>query len=66
MVGYITLGTNDLERAARFSDENAATVGNGVMIAFNGGIPTNVSKLYANALELGAIDEGHPHRSSVS
>lgn len=97
MIGYVTLGTNNLERAASFYDEllaeigakrvmtddrmlgwgtssngamfsvikpydgNSATVGNGVMIALNVETPDNVEKIYAKALALGAIDEGHPH-----
>lgn len=97
MIGYLTLGTNNLDRAAVFYDAllaeigakrvmtdermlgwgtspsetmfsviapfdgNAATIGNGVMIAFNVGTPENVEKLYAKALALGGADEGHPH-----
>lgn len=97
MIGYITLGTNDLDRAGRFYDtllaeigatrvmtdvrmlgwgtkpgrtmfsvikpfdENEATIGNGVMIAFNVETPEAVERVYAKALELGCIDEGHPH-----
>ena len=97
MIGYTTLGTNDLTRAGQFYDEllaevgarrvmtddrmlgwgttavapvfsviapydgNEATVGNGVMIALNVETPENVDKVYAKALLLGAIDEGHPH-----
>lgn len=94
MIGYITLGTNDLQRGAKFYDEllaglgakrfmdtdtfiawsagagqpgvaiskpadgNAATVGNGVMIALMAENPAQVDALYAKALELGATDEG--------
>lgn len=97
MIGYITLGTNDLERAGKFYDVllaeigakrvmtdermlgwgtspaetmfsviapfdgKLATIGNGVMIAFNVGTAKNVEKVYAKALALGAEDEGHPH-----
>lgn len=97
MIGYITLGTNNLERAAAFYDAllaeigakrvmtdermlgwgtspeetmfsviapfdgNEATIGNGVMIAFNVENPQNVETVYARALALGATDEGHPH-----
>ena len=97
MLGYITLGTNDLDRAGEFYDtllaevgarrtmtdvrmlgwgtdtsqtmfsvikpfdEKDATVGNGVMIAFNVGSAEAVDKVYARALELGAEDEGAPH-----
>ena len=97
MIGYITLGTNDLERAAGFYDallaelgasrtmtdermlgwgvnprdtmfsvitpfdEEAATVGNGVMIALDAKTPEAVEKFYKKALELGGTDEGGPH-----
>lgn len=97
MIGYITLGTNDLVRAGRFYDAllaelgarrvmtdermlgwsseagqpmfsviepydgELATVGNGVMIALDVANPQNVEKVYARALALGAVDEGHPH-----
>ena len=97
MIGYITLGTNDLVRAGQFYDEllaelgakrvmtdermlgwsrangetmfsvigpfdgEAATVGNGVMIALNVETPENVEKIYQKALSLGASDEGDPH-----
>ena len=96
MIGYITLGTNDLERAARFYDQllaelgasrfletetfiawsaapdapavsvtkpfdgNAATVGNGVMVALVMDSQTKVDALYKKAMELGATDEGAP------
>jgi predicted lactoylglutathione lyase len=96
MIGYVTLGTNDLERAARFYDEllaligagrfmetdqfvawgvgpdkpglsvtkpydgNAATVGNGVMVALIVESPEQVASLHAKALELGGSDEGGP------
>jgi catechol 2,3-dioxygenase-like lactoylglutathione lyase family enzyme len=94
MIGYVTLGTNDLDRAARFYDAllgeiggkrfmefdtfiawavdpklpgialtkpfdgNAATVGNGVMVALAMPNPEAVDRLYSKALELGATDEG--------
>ena len=97
MIGYITLGTNNLERAGKFYDtllaeigakrvmtdvrmlgwgtdpgktmfsvitpfdENEATIGNGVMIAFNVETQEAVERLYKKALELGCADEGHPH-----
>jgi len=96
MIGYVTLGTNDLERAARFYDAllgeigagrfmeeesfiawavapgqpglaaskpfdgNAASVGNGVMVALAVKTPEQVQKLHARALELGGADEGAP------
>ncbi|MCU0305320.1 MAG: VOC family protein [Thermoanaerobaculales bacterium] len=96
MIGYVTLGTNDLGRAAAFYDEllgligatrfmendrfiawavapdkpalsvttpfdgNAATVGNGVMVAIAVTRPEQVQALHAKALELGGADEGAP------
>ena len=96
MIGYVTLGTNDLERAAAFYDElfallgatrlmeddkfiawavkpgapgvaatkpfdgNAASVGNGTMVALNADSPAQVQALHAKALELGGTDEGAP------
>ncbi len=97
MIGYITLGTNDLEGAGAFYDtllaeigakrvmtdermlgwgtepgktmfsvitpfdEEEATVGNGVMIAFNVETPAAVEKVYQKAMDMGCVDEGHPH-----
>ena len=94
MIGYTTLGTNNLERSAKFYDAlfaeigaertmqdesfitwstgvdkpgfaitkpfngEAATVGNGVMIALALETPEQVDALYAKAIELGAQDEG--------
>ena len=96
MIGYVTLGTNDIERAARFYDQllselgakrfmdtetfiawlaspkgvalsvtkafdgNAATVGNGVMVALRMDSTEKVDALYRKAIELGAQDEGAP------
>jgi predicted lactoylglutathione lyase len=96
MIGYTTLGTNDIERAARFYDAllaelgakramemdgfiawasapgspmfcvtrpydgNAATVGNGVMVALAAASKAQVDQLHRKALELGAKDEGAP------
>jgi catechol 2,3-dioxygenase-like lactoylglutathione lyase family enzyme len=96
MIGYVTLGTNDFARAARFYDEllgllgakrmmdtetfiawavdpaapsvavgkpfdqNAATVGNGVMVALAVDSRDQVDALHAKALELGGADEGAP------
>ena len=42
-------------------DEEPATVGNGVMIAFDVETPDAVERVYNKALMLGATDEGHPH-----
>jgi len=94
MIGYITLGTNDMLKAAAFYDEllgamgakrmmetdtfiawatdsgfpalsvikpadgNAASVGNGTMVALACDKPETVDKLYNKAIELGAKDEG--------
>ena len=94
MLGYVTLGTNDLQRAAAFYDKicaefgvsrmmdfdtfiawgkpgggagiamskpfdgQAATVGNGVMAAFQAENPAQVDKVYKLAIELGAKCEG--------
>ncbi len=96
MIGYITLGTNDLDRAAGFYDsllevigakrtmeedgfiawgvtpeapglaatkpfnEEAATVGNGTMVALMVESAELVQQLHARALELGGADEGAP------
>lgn len=96
MIGYTTIGTNDLPRAAAFYDAlfavigakrimdfgrgiawgtgmdkpgfgvtlpfdgQAASVGNGVMIALAADGPATVQALHARALELGGTDEGAP------
>jgi predicted lactoylglutathione lyase len=96
MIGYVTLGTNDMERAATFYDAllgdlgatrlmsqdtfiawgtgpnapmvslikpfdgNAATVGNGVMVALSVDSRDKVNALHARALALGGADEGAP------
>jgi len=96
MIGYVTLGTNDIARAAAFYDQllatlgatrfmeadtfiawstapdapalsvikpfdgNAATVGNGVMVALAMDSRDKVDALHKRALELGAKDEGAP------
>ena len=97
MIGYLTLGTNDLERAANFYDAlfleigakrvmtderilgwgknpgetmfsiitpydgEAASIGNGVMIAIDVETPAAAERVYAKAISLGAADEGHPN-----
>ena len=94
MIGYVTLGTNDLPRAAAFYDAllaeigarrymederfiawavspmqpslgvikpfngQAASVGNGVMVALVVDSNEKVDRLYAKAIELGGSDEG--------
>ena len=96
MIGYVTLGTNDLERAAKFYDAiaaemgvgrmmdfetfiawgswgggagvaatkpfdgQAATVGNGTMVALQANSKEQVHKLYDIALANGGTDEGGP------
>ena len=96
MIGYVTLGSNDIPRAAKFYDAllgelgakrfmeadtfvawsvapdqpavsvikpfdgNAATVGNGMMVALAVDAENKVNALHAKALELGAADEGAP------
>jgi catechol 2,3-dioxygenase-like lactoylglutathione lyase family enzyme len=96
MIGYVTLGTNDLPRAAKFYDAiaaelgvgrmmefdsfiawgkpgggagigltkpfdgNAATVGNGVMVALEAATKEQVHKLYEIALAQGGSCEGPP------
>lgn len=96
MIGYVTLGTNDLARGAVFYDAiaramgvgrmmefdsfiawgemggkpgigltkpfdgNAATVGNGVMVALEVDGPDKVKELYDIALANGGTCEGEP------
>jgi catechol 2,3-dioxygenase-like lactoylglutathione lyase family enzyme len=96
MIGYVTVGTNDLERAARFYDPiaaelgvgrmmefpgfiawgtpggaagiaatkpfdgNPASVGNGVMVAFEAKDAAQVDRIHALALANGGTCEGAP------
>jgi catechol 2,3-dioxygenase-like lactoylglutathione lyase family enzyme len=96
MLGYVTIGTNDLKRAAEFYDAllaevgakrymqtdrlvawsagngqpgigvclpfdgNAATIGNGSMVAIACDSQEKVRQLYDRAIALGAKDEGAP------
>src|SRR5205823_15093415 len=96
MIGYVTLGTNDREKSARFYDAicselgvgrmmdneqfiawgkpgagagigltrpfdgNAATVGNGVMVALEAGDEAQVQRLYDIALANAGPDEAPP------
>lgn len=96
MIGYVTLGTSDLPRAAKFYDAlaaeldtprmmefetfiawgkadgaagiglckpfdgNAASVGNGVMVALQASDKDQVQRLYDIALANGGTDEGPP------
>lgn len=96
MIGYVTLGSNDLPRASAFYDallgemgakrlmdfgrfilwgtgmtspgvavckpfnDDAATNGNGMMVALACATREDVDRLYAKAIALGATDEGKP------
>lgn len=95
MIGYVTIGSNDFERAKSFYDVvlaelgakrsigldrmqfygrlgeagvavckpydgEAATSGNGTMVALNAPSREVVDKVYATALANGATDEGAP------
>ena len=96
MIGYVTLGTSDLARGAKFYDAlakeletprmmemetfiawgkwdgpagigltqpfdgNAASVGNGVMVAMLVDSTDKVDAFYKKAIELGGTDEGPP------
>ncbi len=96
MIGYVTLGTNDLQKNAAFYDAlakemgvgrmmdfdtfiawgewgggagvaltkpfdgNAATVGNGTMVALQAADPDQVKRLYDIAMANGGSDEGAP------
>ena len=96
MIGYVTVGTNDIARAAKFYDAiaaeletarmmefesfiawgkpdgaagiavtrphdgNPASVGNGVMVAFEAKDQAQVQRLYDIALANGGSDEGPP------
>ncbi len=96
MIGYVTLGSNDLARAGQFYDAiaaemgvgrfmeseaniawgiagggagvavvkpfdgNAASVGNGVMVALDAKDPAQVDRIHAIALANGGTDEGAP------
>ena len=96
MIGYVTLGTNDLQRGAKFYDAiaaelgvgrmmdfdsfiawgemggapgvaitkphdgNAASIGNGVMVALEAKDKDQVQRIYDIALANGGSDEGAP------
>jgi predicted lactoylglutathione lyase len=96
MIGYVSVGTNDIKRAAAYYDrllaelgakrimdfgsfivwgerigkaafavaephnKMPATIGNGVMVAFDVGKPDRVDAMYKKAIELGGSDEGPP------
>ena len=96
MIGYLTIGTNDLDRAIKFYDallttigiqklwqngdmaawgpsrtktalcltrpfdRHAASVGNGVMVAFKVDSAEQVDAFHAKGIELGGENEGCP------
>jgi len=97
MIGYVTVGSNDLEKAMAFYDEvlaevglkpgfdhprggrmyvsaageftfgvlspfngEAASVGNGQMVAFKADSHDQIRAIHAKALSLGGADEGAP------
>ena len=97
MIGYVTLGTNDFDRAVKFYDTllaelggqrfmedpgnfvawavepgqpalsvtkpfdgNAASIGNGTMVALVVDSAEKVQIIHAKAMTLGATDEGAP------
>ena len=96
MLGYVTIGTNNISKARAFYgallselgmselfenerlyfygsapqgpyvvvggpyDEQAATVGNGMMVALNCHDNDKIDAMHAKALELGATDDGAP------
>ena len=96
MIGYVTVGTNDIARAAKFYDAlaaemgtarmmefesfiawgtpgggagiaatkphdgNPASIGNGVMVAFEARDHDQVKRIYDIALANGGSDEGAP------
>ena len=100
MIGYVTVGTNDLEKSARFYDAiakemgvgrmmegdtfiawanpgegagigaikpfdgNAATIGNGTMVALEARNEEQVKKIYQIALDHGGTSEGEPGERS--
>lgn len=97
MIGYVTIGSNNLDKSRAFYDQvlgvlgakqlmkfdsgftmygagkgqpmvaittpfdkNAATVGNGMMVALAAPSRAKVDEVYAKAISLGAKDEGKP------
>jgi len=60
---FIAWGTSEVSPGlgvTRPFDGNAATVGNGCMVALQADSRDTVDRLYARALELGGSDEGAP------
>ena len=66
MIGYVTVGTNDLERAKAFYDALFATISGkrvfdspqGVVVALAMLSKKHVDDFYAKAIMLGGTDEG--------
>ena len=61
MLGWGTSPNETMFSVISPFDGYDATIGNGVMIAFDVGSPKNVETVYEKALALGATDEGYPH-----
>ncbi|MEL0253686.1 MAG: VOC family protein, partial [Novosphingobium sp.] len=59
MIGYVTVGTNDLPRAAAFYDAIAAEMGVGRMMEFETGIAWGVPEGGAGIAAMAPID-GNP------
>jgi predicted lactoylglutathione lyase len=61
MIGYVTLGTSDLPRAAKFYDALCGELGVGRMMdALEAADEAQVQRLYDIALANGGTDEGAP------
>lgn len=58
MIGYVTLGTNDLAGAGSFYDDLLAAIG--AMVAIHVADHAQTDALHAKALALGGKDEGAP------
>jgi predicted lactoylglutathione lyase len=56
MISYVLVGTNDV--IIKPYDGKAATVGNGVMVALAAESRDQVDRVYRQAIDLGAKDEG--------
>ena len=59
MIGYVTVGSNDLARARDFYDELMPVIGAGRVMEF-GDNRAKVDAIHAKALELGGTCEGPP------
>ena len=58
MLGYVTLGTNDFDRDAKFYDALLAEMGG--MVALAATSKDHVVQIYDKAIALGGTDEGAP------